>query len=73
MNVALEKIEKPVADESGLIQPRDSAMSASEITVELAEENFLNENPDRKLYRRSVAYFFFGFGSNKHSILTDEP
>ena len=40
---------------------------------ELIEEPSLDEGTNRRLYRRSVAYFFFGFGCNQHSIVTDEP
>lgn len=73
MNVAIEKNETPVVDQPGHTEPQDSAINATDIPMELAEEIFLNENPERRLYRRSVAYFFFGFGSKKHSIVTDEP
>lgn len=72
MKATSDKIENSVVDRPELAQPPELAPAAPDLPVELAEENSFNRNPDRKLYRRSVAYFFFGFGSKKHSIVTDE-
>ena len=72
MNVTSTKVENTIADESDQARPDPSANQAISFP-ELNEEVSGNEDTDRRLYRRSVAYFFFGFGSNKHSIMTDEP
>ena len=72
MNVASAKAENSVADESDRSRPDPSAsdpITSAELTGEVSS----NEDTDRRLYRRSVAYFFFGFGSNQNTILTDEP
>ena len=72
MNAALAKITKPASDACDQAEPASPANDPIE-PLELADETLLNENANRRLYRRSVAYFFFGFGYNKDEILTDEP
>jgi hypothetical protein len=72
MNVAIAKVENPLVDE--IVQTRpDSSVSESINSLPLTDEASLDENTDRRIYRRSAAYFFFGFGYNKNEILTDEP
>jgi hypothetical protein len=72
MNAAIAKVENTSADEFGKT-PSNRSTSGSTRPPELIDEALLNEGADRRLYRRSVAYFLFGFGSNKHTIVTDEP
>ena len=72
MNAALAKVENTLADEAGRTRQDPSASDSTESSA-LADEVSPNENTDRRLYRRSVAYFFFGFGYDKNAILTDEP
>jgi hypothetical protein len=72
MNTVTEKIENIVAQAPKPGRP-DSSASDSAQSPELTGETSLDEDSGRRLYRRSVAYFFFGFGSNKNAILTDEP
>jgi hypothetical protein len=72
MNAAIAKLENTSAGESDKT-PSDRSPNDSTRSPESIDEALLNEDADRRLYRRSVAYFFFGFGYNKHEILTDEP
>ncbi len=72
MNPASEKISHIAANESDQARP-NSPTSESTTSPETTDDASLNENIDRRLYRRSVAYFLFGFGCNQHSIITDEP
>ena len=72
MNAAVAKEEIILADESEKTSPNRAA-SDSIGSPELPDELSSHENTGRELYRRSVAYFFFGFGYDKNAILTDEP
>ena len=67
MNVAIAKTEETVIEDTDATRPQNLP------TGESIEGPLLDENTHRRLYRRSVAYFFFGFGCNQHSIVTDEP
>jgi len=71
MNAAIAKVEPTVIDESDQIRPDRSADELMDLPAP-ADETPLDENAERGIYRRSVAYFFFGSGCNKHTILTDE-
>ena len=72
MNVALAKMTTHAPAACDQVEP-DSPVNDPIEPLELADETLFNENTNRRLYRRSVAYFFFGFGYNKHEIVTDEP
>ena len=72
MNAAITKVENTIANDSGQAR-QDSSANDLISSPELPDEISSSEKADRRLYRRSVAYFFFGFGYNKHSIVTDEP
>jgi len=72
MNAAIAKVENTIADETVQARPDRSASESMDLPPP-SDEASLDESADRKLYRRSVAYFFFGFGYNKNTILTDEP
>jgi hypothetical protein len=72
MNAAIAKVENTIADETVQTQPDRSASESMDLPP-LSDEASLDENTGRRVYRRSVAYFFFGFGYNKNTILTDEP
>jgi len=73
MNAAIAKTEIALADEFDESRPHSSTAHESAAPTDVTEEPPLSENTDRKLYRRSMAYFIFGFGCNQHSIITDEP
>lgn len=73
MNVAIAKADDTVADESEENRMHSTPANEPAKPQELIEEPSLDEGTNRRLYRRSVAYFFFGFGCNQHSIVTDEP
>lgn len=72
MNSASAKVEPPIADESVQARPDPSACDSIK-SPELTHEATSHEDTDRRLYRRSVAYFLFGFGYDKNVIITDEP
>jgi hypothetical protein len=73
MNVAIANIENGLVEPSEQTPPQNIPASNLVTSPELSDETFLDEATERKLYRRSVAYFIFGFGYNRHSILTDDP
>ena len=73
MNVAIAKAESAIAEESDATRPGNPPTDNPASTPEFVDEPLLDENTNRRLYRRSAAYFFFGFGCNQHSIVTDEP
>jgi len=72
MNSAIAKVENNLADKSGQARP-DCSANESINSLPLDEGALFDENTGRKIYRRSTAYFLFGFGCNQHSIMTDEP
>lgn len=72
MNVALAKMTNLVPAACDQAES-DSPVNDPIESLELADETLFNQNTNRRLYRRSVAYFFFGLGYNKNEILTDEP
>ena len=72
MNAALAKMTTHAPAACDRVEPDSPANDPIE-PLGLADETLFDENTNRRLYRRSVAYFFFGFGYNKHEIVTDEP
>lgn len=72
MNAAIAKVENNPASEPDPIRP-DLALSDSLHSPPLTDEVPLDEQTGRRIYRRSAAYFLFGFGYNRHEIITDEP
>ncbi len=73
MNAFLEKSEDIVADKSD-----EPALGNSPAVDPLAPSDVMGGDmpsgfTDRRLYRRSMAYFLFGYGCNQHSIVTDDP
>jgi len=72
MNAPILKLESAEVDESKQPQPDVSASGSSNLP-ESVDEISSDGNAERRLYRRSVAYFLFGFGYDKNTIITDEP
>jgi len=72
MNLFIENSESPALDETRSLPPHEAAAGDPPPRAASAAEMFSVENENRRIYRRSVAYFFFGFGSQKHSIVTDD-
>jgi hypothetical protein len=72
MNAPILKLESAEVDESKQPQPDVSGSGSSDLP-ESADEISSDENAERRTYRRSVAYFLFGFGCGKNTIITDEP
>ena len=71
MNAPISKFGSIAVDDSIQWQPGPSASQPSNLP-ESADEIF-PDDAERRLYRRSVAYFLFGFGYDKNAIITDEP
>ena len=72
MNASISKIENATVDESERPQPLSPDTRVG-TPPDSSVEIYSEEVVEKRLYRRSVAYFLFGFGYNKHSIVTDEP
>lgn len=71
MNATLAKVENTLPDEPGGAPLIRAAAELRDSPP--ANDASLDENAERTIYRRSVAYFFFGSGCNRNVILTDEP